>query len=255
VFEDSLVGGLAALVAGDVVEVYGLFDSLSGRYTATRIERKSGTATEFRVRGRVNSLSTAQKTFILGGRTISYQSTSDVPTGLSDGMLVRVRVSTTPVGSVWNAARVRSGASSPDDRSHAKVEGLVSTFASVAQFSVDGVTVTTDGSTAFPDGQAFAAGDRVEIEGTMVGGVLVASKVELESASGNSEFDFRGPIEATNPGALTITVRGVTISYAGTVEFRPTGRTAGDLALNTNVEVKATLINGNQYQATRIEFK
>jgi Domain of unknown function (DUF5666) len=255
VFEDSLVGGLTALVAGNVVEVYGLFDALSGRYTATRIERKSGTATEFRIRGRVSALSTAQKTFVLGGRTISYSSISDVPTTLSDGMLVRARVSATPVGGLWIATRVRSGASSPDDRSHAKLEGLVSTFTSIAQFSVDGVPVTTDASTSFPDGTTFTAGDRVEAEGTMINGALSASKVELKTDSGTNEFDFRGPLDAINTGAQTIVVRGVTISYAGQVEFRPNGTSAANLVPPVNVEVRATLVNGNQYQATRIEFK
>lgn len=255
VFDDSLTGGAAALVAGDVVEVYGLLDSLTGSYVATRVERKSSPANEFRIRGRVASLSTAQRTFSLGGRFISYAGTTDVPANLSDGLLVRVRVNTTPSSGVWSATRVRSGTPSPEDGSHAQVVGLVNAFTSISQFSVDGVAVSTTGTTLFPDGTTFGVGDRVEVEGRMSAGVLVADKVELESASGANEFDFRGPIENVNSGNQTITVRGVTISYAGAVEFRPSGTSASDLSQGDNVEVKASLVNGNQYQATRIEFK
>lgn len=256
VFDDSLLGGLAALVAGNVVEVYGLLDSLTGRYTATRIERKSSTPAVFRIRGKVSALSTTQMTFTLGGRTISYAGTSDVTANLSNDLVVRVRVNTSPTaGGVWSATRVRTGASNPDDGSHAQVVGLVSAFTSLAQFSVDGVAVSTSATTQFPDGPTFGLGDRVEVEGLVTAGVIAAAKVELETASGANEFDFRGPIENVNTANQTITVRGVTISYAGGVEFKPTGTSAGNLVQGVAVEVKATLVNGNQYQATRIEFK
>ncbi len=84
-------------------------------------------------------------------------------------------------------------------------------------------------------------------------GALAASKVEIETDSGDMDFDFRGPIEAV--AAQTITVRGTTISVPSGVEFRPNTKSVNDLVAGTNVEVKATLVNGNQYQATRIEFK
>jgi Domain of unknown function (DUF5666) len=255
VFDNSLTGGVAALVAGNVVEVYGLLDSLTGRYTATRIERKSGTPAEFRIRAKVSALSTTQKTFTLNGRTISYAGTTDVTSNLSDGLVVRVRVNTTPNAGVWSATRVRTGASNPDDGSHAQVVGLVSAFTSLAQFSVDGVAVSTSAATQFPDGTTFGLGDRVEVEGLVTAGVIAAAKVELETSGGTNEFEFRGPIENVNPGNQTVTVRGTTISYAGSVEFRPNGTSASNLVQDVAVEVKATLVNGNQYQATRIEFR
>ena len=84
-------------------------------------------------------------------------------------------------------------------------------------------------------------------------GSLAASKVEIETDSGSLDFDFRGPIEAVATQAIT--VRGTSISVPSGVEFRPNTKSVSDLVLGANVEVKATLVNGNQYQATRIEFK
>jgi Domain of unknown function (DUF5666) len=250
-------GGVAALAPGDVVEVYALFDALTERYIATRIELRSSTPSEYRLRGKVDNLNTASRTFEIGGETISYATlpVGDVPSGLAEGMLLRVRLATSRSGGAWVATRLRDGAKRPDEGSHSKLEGLISTFTSVAQFSVGGVAVTTHGGTEFPDGTGLAAGLRVEVEGTMLNGVLTASKVEIESDSGREDFDLRGPVEALDPTNQTLTVRGQQVSYSGTVEFRPSGRSAADLAIGVNVEVRATLSNGTLLQATRIEFK
>jgi Domain of unknown function (DUF5666) len=255
VFDDSLGNGLLSLALNDVVEVYGLLDTITGQYTATRIERKSGATTQYRLRGRVSNLDGGAKEFNIGTERISYLSlaAADVPAGFANDMIVRIRVDSARTGNVWTATRLRDGANRPDEQSHARVEGLISSFNSITQFSVAGVPVTTSVTTAFPDGTTFALGDRIEVEGTMTNGVLAASKVEIETDSGDQAFDFRGPIEAV--GAQTITVRSTTISIPGGVEFRPIGKSASDLVLGANVEVKATLVNGNQYQATRIEFK
>ncbi len=221
VFDGSLSNGLQSLAANDVVEVYGLLDAITGQYTATRIELKSGTTTEYRLRGKVSNLDSVAKAFNIGTERISYLSlaAADVPAGFANDMIVRIRVNSARAGNVWAATRLRDGASRPDDQSHARVEGLISSFNSITQFSVAGVPVTTSGATAFPDGQLFGLGNRVEVEGTMMNGVLAASKVEIETDSGSLDFDFRGPIEAV--GAQTITVRGTTISVSGAIEFRP----------------------------------
>ncbi len=255
VFDDSLNNGLQSLASNDVVEVYALLDAITGQYTATRIELKSGATTEYRLRGKVSNLDGVAKEFNIGTERISYFSLAagDVPVGFTNDMIVRIRVSSVRNGNVWAATRLRDGTSRPDEQSHARIEGLISSFNSITQFSVAGVPVTTSVTTAFPDGNTFALGDRVEVEGTMMNGALAASKVEIETDSGDMDFDFRGPIEAV--AAQTITVRGTTISVPSGVEFRPNTKSVNDLVAGTNVEVKATLVNGNQYQATRIEFK
>ena len=40
-FDAAITGGLASLVAGDVLDVYASFDAAAGRYVASRIDRRS----------------------------------------------------------------------------------------------------------------------------------------------------------------------------------------------------------------------
>jgi hypothetical protein len=89
VFDDNLSGGLAALTAGTVLEVHGLFDAATGRYVATRLEAKPG-ATFYKLRGMIANLDTAAQTFTLGGEVINYAGliVAELPKALADGQRV-----------------------------------------------------------------------------------------------------------------------------------------------------------------------
>src|SRR5205085_6775033 len=62
-------GSLAAIHAGDVVQVFAFLDTTSGTYTATRLERQ-GALPFYRLRGIIASLDTAAKTFRIGTAVI-----------------------------------------------------------------------------------------------------------------------------------------------------------------------------------------
>jgi hypothetical protein len=251
-FDDSLTGGLSALATGNVVEVYALYDSTVGRYAATRIERKSSVPTEFRLRGAVTALNTTTKVFNIGTEQISYATVTDLPTNLANGAILRVRVSNTGGNHVWTASRLRDGSNKPDDGSQARIEGLITAFTSVSQFSIGTVQVTTNSGTTVSGGVP-ALNVRVEVEGTITAGVLVASSVTIEADSGKTENQFIGPISALNTANKTFVVKGQTISYALTTDYR--GGTEASLVNGVNLDVRASLANGNQLQATRIDFK
>ena len=259
VFEDSLVGGSAALAQGNVVEVYALFDAAAGSYTATRVERKSNTLLEFRLlrdsdfrlRGKVSSFDGVTRAFNIGTERISYAAGLNPPAGLADGSIVRVRVNSGGVNHAWTATRLGEGSSRPDDGSQARVEGLISQFTSQSQFTVGTVQVTTGAGTVVSGIPAL--GVRVEVEGTMGATALAANSVSVEAESGNTENRFVGPISSFNSGAKTFVVKGQTISYAGTPQYQNGSET--NLRDGANVDVRATLVNGNQFQATRITFK
>ena len=220
----------------------------------TRVERKSvPLPLEYRIRGAISALNLTTKTFNIGSQRISYQFQA-APAGLADGAIVRIRVNTLKSGGVWEATRLREGSNRPDDNTHTRVEGLVNAFTSTAQFSVNGIAVATNSGTSFtPNPPVFNTGVRVEVEGTMAGNTLVASKVEIEDSGGNTEFDLRGPIEALT--TTTLTVRGQTVTYGPGVIYEPQGKLATDLGVGLDVEVRATLFNGTQLQASRIKFK
>lgn len=254
-FDDSLAGGQAALVPGDIVQVYANLDAATGHYLATRVERK-GPATPFALQGVVSALDTGARTFTLGATRVAYAALGP-QAALADGVLVRVGLATSPsAGPLWTAVRIGDAAPPVEDHEEAKVEGLVSAFASATRFSVDGTPVDATAA-AFPQGSAgLALGARVKVEGSTLGGTLVATRVELvsDAEENGKEFDVRGPIDSIDTTARTFVVRSVIVGYGGTVDFRK--GTAADLAVGRQVEARGTLSSdGTRVQATRIDFE
>jgi hypothetical protein len=254
VFDDaSAPGGLAALALGDVVEVYALFDAATGRYNATRIERKGAVtaATTFRLRGIVGALDSTAKAFDIGSERISYAGFAGaVPATLANGNFVRVRLQTAQVGGVWLVAGLSDGVPKPRDDDEVRLDGLISTYTSAASFSVNGVPVDASGLTP-PAG--LSLGVAVEVEGTSRSGVLVATKVKLENAGGGGgqEFELRGQVSAADSAALTFVLRGVTVQYSLTsTEFRD--GSAANLIVGASVEARGTLsADGTRLVAAR----
>ncbi len=257
-FDDSLAGGLTALVPGRVVEVHGILDPANGRVVATRIEAEDAAAA-YRLRGAVANLDTVARTFTINGELISYAGLPAglVPPSLGNGQVVRVLLQTTRVGSAWVATALRGGLRLPDAaHREAHVEGVITVFTSTASFQVNGLAVDAS-QASFPDGTAgIVLGARVEVEGTVSNGVLVASKVEIQErrTMGHRALELRGELGNLNVGDKTFALRGVTVWYGGTVEFR--GGTETALANGRRVEVQGVLSGDRtRLEARRIEFK
>jgi hypothetical protein len=254
VFESSPPNGLPGLV-GTNIEVYGRFDAANVRYTATRIEGRQNPAT-FKLRGLISAVDTANKTFTLGGLTIAYAaiSGSDLA-NLRVGRLVRVTLETAPLGNVWTGTVLKSAIVALPDRERVEVEGRITSWTSTRSFSVEGIAV--DASQArFEDGESrVVLGTRVSVEGSSVGGVLVASNVEAEDDenSSNSTFELHGSITALDTTQKTFVVQSVTVDYSGQVNF--SGAPESSLAVGRSVEVHGTLSrNGTGIQATEVNI-
>lgn len=251
VFDDSLAGGLAAVKAGAVVRIFGLLDG-SG-YTATRIEVSN--ATTYALLGAVTALDAMRKTMNIGMALIDVSGVT-LPSGTAVGSLVRVKLQTTQANGAWVAISVKSGAQHPHDSNEAEVEGTITDLMSSASFSVNGMPVDAS-KAAFPDGTAgVILGAHVEVEGSIVNGVLVATKVSLETDSeiASQAFDVTGAIASIDTMGMTFVVHDVTVSYAGTVTY--VGGAAMDLKVGAKVEVKGTLASdGKTLNATQITFE
>jgi hypothetical protein len=272
VWDISLAGGMtrvaellaAAQASGGtvVLEVHAQFDSATGRYAATRIELQDSTSS-YRLRGTVSSLNTAGSTFQVGNAVINYAGVplAELPNNLANGLKVRVRLATAKVNDQWVATRVTTGVRRVDDHSHAELRGTVGTVSSPTSFTVEGIPV--DASAArWPDGTAgLVVGARVEVEGSVVNGVLVATKVEFDGRRGDDDDDdrnkpeFEGTVASVNSQARTFTISGrsETISYAGAVRY-DNGREA-NLVVGALVEVKARIAADGTIVARKIEFK
>ena len=257
IFDESLAGGLSALTAGAVVEVYGILDPANGRVVATRIEPKTG-AIVYRLRGAIADLDTTAKTFTVNGQTISYAGlpAASVPPGLTKGQIVRVLLQTTQVNGAWVATALRGGLRLPEvTRRDAHVEGVISVFTSTSSFQVNGLLVDASNAT-FPDGTTgIVLGAKVEVEGVVTNGVLVASKVEIEDRRAVPRvLELRGEMGKLNTTDKTFALRGVTVWYGGTVEYK--NGTAATLANGKAVEVKGVLsTDRTRLEARRIEFR
>ncbi|MEP6738949.1 MAG: DUF5666 domain-containing protein [Caldimonas sp.] len=255
-FDASLAGGQAALSVGDIVEVYATYDAGSGRYSATRVERKT-TALAFRVRGVVASFDAATKTFSIGTARISYAALGggQLPTGLGNGRLVRVTLAPAQVAGIWQATSASDGVQAIENRETVKIRDRISSFTSAQQFSVDG-TVVDARAASFPAGTAgLRLGARVEVQGATVAGILIASTVTVisDGDDANQSFELEGAVDGLDAAAQTFVIREVTVSYSGSVDFR--NGSAADLALGKSLEVRGMLsADGTRLQAARITF-
>jgi len=256
VFDESLPGGLASLAPGRLVEVYALFDAGSARYRATRIEPRAN-AGAYQLRGVPSALDTAARTLVVGGATFAYAGAASAPADLAPGQFVRMRLAPSDAASTrWTVSGFGSATTRPPEQAAAKVKGLITAFMSMATISVNGQPVNTAGA-SFPGGMALAPGVRVEVEGTMVGGILQATRVTIESDQSVSErgFDLRGPIGAVNAVAKTFVLRGQTVSWARP-DLRLDNGTLADIAPGRQVDVRAMLAaGGTRLEATRLKFE
>jgi hypothetical protein len=247
------------------VQVYAFFDASAGRYTATRIERL-GPQASYKLRGPIGHLDTATKTFTIGGATIAYGSIAlaDLP-GLQEGVIARVDLKTQVQGSTWIATRIVTGLPGIPPDTAIELEGFVTEFKSLASFKVDGALVDASGAgVVFDRGTAAQIGNgaRLEVDGHMRNGVLVAEHIDVRLAAPAKndptppqeppqQFDVKGKIESVDAAAPAFVVRGTTVLYDTTTSFERGD--PGDLKQGRTVQVKGTLSSGHVL-AERIKF-
>lgn len=252
IFEEGLTG-LAALAIGNTVEVHGFVDPLTNKLTATRIERKVlANVKAFKLQGTISALDAAARTFRIGTLAISFAAPVNLPSSpaLANGLLVRVRLGVTLAGGSRQALQIRAVEPEVQDRDEAEVEGTITAFTSSSKFSVNGLAVDASGAVV-PAG--LQLGGRVDVEGKLVGGVLVAKKVGLEDENDPLKFELLGTVGTLNPTSNTFVVRGVTVDYSA-AEFRK--GTVSGLASGARVEVKGVAsADGTKVKATQISFE
>lgn len=258
-------GSAASLANGVRVEVEGRLEN--GVVIASRVEIEKDEEEEsiVDIDGTVQSVDAPGSSFAVGGEKIAvvastqFEDRSPVPepgfglATLRAGDRVAVKAIEAPSG--WVAKRVerRAPDSPPPGSATVKVEGAITAFVSVADFTVAGQRVNASGAT-FEDGRAsdLAVGVRVEVEGTLAAGILVATKVEVD-------------VEDPSPNTQTVTVSGTISGFASRSSFLVAGQvvdassasfengSAGDLANGRTVEVTGTP-SGGVLRATRVRF-
>jgi hypothetical protein len=252
---DEHLAGIGAIVVGQSVEVYANYDGGSGRYRATRIEPRSGAAA-FALRGIVGSLDRTTMRLRIGAADFLYAGAAAIPESLANGDYVRLSLQPgLAAATSWNVATFGAGVAALADEGNAELRGFVNAFTSTRSFSVNGQPVNA-ANASFPDGTAIGIGVRVEVEGSVRGGVVQAAQVSIRSDSDEQQHEFRlvGAVTSVDGAAKTFVLRGVTVSFAN--DPRVDKGTLADLAASRTIEVRGLLSSdGTRLVATRIIFE
>lgn len=253
VFGPSLHGGLAGLGVGDVVAVFARPNAVSGVNQATRIEI-APSAKDYRLRGIVSATNNAQRTVRVGGVTLDYSNATGVPPDLAIGQLINVRLVAAP-GTVLSVEAFSSAIPAPADGDTAEIEGQVTSFTSDSSFNVNGFAVDASRARLDVSSAPLGASAHVEVEGSIVGGTLVASNVKTFSSS---EIDGRiyrvaGPITSLDSAGKTFALRNQVVDYASATF---TNGSAANLAVGVVVHAQGPLSpDGTQIRASLVAIQ
>lgn len=255
VFAGGLTG-LADLQAGEPVQVYGL--PAGAAFRATRIERLPAAGLPV-LSGPVLALDTPSRTFVIGNLRVRYSAAVFhglwPAAGLSEGMLVRVRAGS--AGNPLDAVSIEPWIPAlPGDGGRFSVSGIVTRVTSLSDLQVDGVPV--DASGARVSGGSTAAivpGARVEVAGTLRGGVLAATRLKLRhepSSPPDMPYSATGPIGSLR-SAASFRIQGQEIDAGGPGVVFANG-SAADLANGSSARVTGSRVVNDVLVAERVEF-
>jgi hypothetical protein len=264
VVEGTGAGDLSGLNIGDVITVSGFNEQ--NRVRATWLERL-GTfvtdATPVIAQGVVANVNQLAGTCTVDGIPVNYQrvTAGNLPTGgLSNGQSVIVRGTAAGNGLVTaNQIQLRERISYPD-AGLVQVEGYVSNFVSVSNFTV-GAQVVDASNAVFLNGSAtdLKNGVKVEVEGALAASVLTARRVTFR---GDTMAQVVAPLQSKETSTSSVVVLGQRISTTPLTEFidRTTGPgrpvrslSYADLAVSDRIDIRAYKDASGKLVATRIE--
>ncbi len=261
-FEDRL-NRLGSVAVGERVRVHG-HATATGHFRATRVEKETGSAEDFEVKGFVSDLDRAAGKFTLKvtpDAASSYAVTlgvgASIPAGVVDGSYVEVRAAAAPVAGALAATAVQlENAKLGGAQAEVEVEGIVTSGSSV-QFVVEGQAVATSATTRWENGVPgdIAPGVKVEAEGRLdAAGVLQAAKVSFRAS-----LRLQGPVSgvtSTSARQGSFQLLGLTVRTDAWTEWKSSGGGAS-LDLTTigagPVEVRGVPGTAGEIVATRVE--
>ncbi|MBT8435543.1 MAG: hypothetical protein KJN95_12795 [Gammaproteobacteria bacterium] len=183
IFEGTTFAGLDA---NDVVEISG-FRTSDTTIDATYVEF-NGTlvpgTTEVELRGTISGYMPPTQEFMLDGVLITFDNMTDIKVSgvLDNGLFVEVE------GIYFNNPSVLVHAEEIEEEEEGfgndvddvSLQGIISNFMAGPQtFDIDGQSIDFSGAQIEPSGAALENGLEVEVEGDIVGGVLIAEEVEV----------------------------------------------------------------------------
>jgi cytochrome c-type biogenesis protein CcmE/acylphosphatase len=143
-----------------------------------------------------------------------------------------------------------------EEERYIDLEGVIDSFMSLTEFSVNGHAVTTQLNTRYAgfNPEQLAVGVAVEVKGELnQENVIVARKIELDSEddSDEREADIEGKISEFT-SAQSFKIGDQVIVTNEQTEFKH--GTAADLALDVEIEVEGEINNDGALVAKKVEF-
>jgi len=216
-------GGTFDTLLNQYVEVSG-FRGAPGDLLATRVEISPTIApgAPLEVTGTVVAFDPAGKTFAIGTQVVDFSQVGAafLPSGLANGNTVDVRGAMVGAGGRLVASDVRlvSTVVPGSENSKVEIEGVVTEFASLASFRVNGQSIDGRGATLAGGTAAMLGnGAKVEVEGQLTQGVVVASKLQIEQ---EAEITLDAKVEVVDASGLVLGGQRFTVTSTTQYEDR-----------------------------------
>jgi len=231
-FDTRFDGGtsFASITQLDVVEVSGFVDG-AGNVRAARIEWKGQFPADLGVEleGVVANLAMngdGTGLFEIGSVTVEYRGTT-VFSGFTESDLVNggvVEVKGQLVAGGFDridAAEIEleDEVLADEDAEDVELEGIVSGFVSFSEeFKIAGFRVDASGPSFESSGTIIMDGDLVEVDGSLVAGVIIAESIELEDED-LENVEIEAAISTIDTIGRTLSLLGVEMTIDGKTEF------------------------------------
>jgi hypothetical protein len=264
VFDGVALRDMNGFAIGDQVEISCQPDPVNKQMRASRMayqEQFRNGITELEVKGVVSNLTA--NTFTINGLTVNMAgiAAGDRPAGLANGMTVEAGGKNFANG-LLTADRLRDrdrDRISYPDGDGLEVEGYVSDFVSIANFKVSGQVVNAENATV-KNGTAADIRNalKVEAEGTMSNGVLVA-KVLVIKLQANVRVEAGLQALDTAVNSLTVLGQAVKVNADTTIvdtiasADQPVVIALSALSAADRLQVKAYRDTAGALVATRVE--
>jgi hypothetical protein len=252
VFDETLTDGLDGLATDRLVSVYAEFDAAAQRYRATRVEPLAA-GMPWRLRGLASQVDASAQTLRIGSTSYGYAGAAGVPADLAAGQFVRLQLTLATAPLRWVVQSFSPALGTVAEGDAVSLKGLITSFGAAGSFSVNGRALDV-GGVSLPAG--LGLGVRVEVEGTVLNGVLRVSKVVIRSDEEEfgRGFDLSGMIMRVDAASGTFTLRGLNVGTARPDLVYENG-SAADLRVGRRVEVHGVLSTDRlRIEATHIKF-
>lgn len=231
------------LLIGDVVEVSALANE-AGQQVASRVEKEDSGEIKTKLKGELTNLDELAQTFEIEQLLVDYSS-AEVDGTLANDARVKVKSSSALVGGVLIADSVEVRDEDLVSGQQIAIDGLIDTFVSAEQFSVNGQNISTTENTEIKGGELndLALALRVKVFGRLgEDNVLLAHSVRVDK---EGVVKLEGNVESVDVDASTLSILGIVITADAHTHF--IDKSADDIRrfsllnmqLGDDIEVKA----------------